>query len=295
MLTSGQFKPAGFIQDFNPRNFIAGLQAGNAFTSDLGIPISTNSFAAAAPPPFGGYSGAVPNGGLDVGLAFLSEIQVFLFLEAVQHDQRSNIMQAPKLTMFNGQTATLAVTNTQNFVTGVQAQAILGQVVFTPIVTPTGTGNVTLAITPVVSADRRFVRMTLTPNLTNLASSIVPLFPIVTPIFPTFDGGIPAQPVLFTQFLQTPIISNVTVSTTVIVPDGGTVLLGGLKRLSEGRNEAGPPILSKIPYLDRLFRNVGYSREAESLLMMVTPRIIITEEEERVQTGQTQAAPRIGG
>ena len=81
--------------------------------------------------------------------------------------------------------------------------------------------------------------------------------------------------------------------TTVMVPDGGTVLLGGLKRLSEGRNEFGPPVLSKIPYLDRLFRNVGYGREAESLMMMVTPRIIINEEEEFRQTGLTREAEAV--
>jgi general secretion pathway protein D len=77
----------------------------------------------------------------------------------------------------------------------------------------------------------------------------------------------------------------VTVSTTVAVPDGGTVLMGGLKRLSEGRNEYGPPVLSKIPYLNRLFRNTAYGRSAESLLIMVTPRIIIQAEEEERQTG----------
>ena len=51
------------------------------------------------------------------------------------------------------------------------------------------------------------------------------------------------------------------VATTVSVPDGGTVLLGGVKRLREGRNEFGVPLLSKIPYIDRLFRNVGIGRE----------------------------------
>ena len=68
--------------------------------------------------------------------------------------------------------------------------------------------------------------------------------------------------------------------TTVSVPDGGTVLLGGIKRLSEGRNERGIPLLSKLPYINRLFRNVGIGRQSDSLMMMVTPRIIIQEEEE---------------
>ena len=68
--------------------------------------------------------------------------------------------------------------------------------------------------------------------------------------------------------------------TTVSVPDGGTVLLGGIKRLNEGRNEFGVPLLSKVPYINRLFRNVAIGRETDSLMMMVTPRIIIQEEEE---------------
>jgi len=70
------------------------------------------------------------------------------------------------------------------------------------------------------------------------------------------------------------------VTTTVSVPDGGTVLLGGIKRLSEGRGEYGVPMLDKIPYLNRLFKNASIGRETQSLMMMVTPRIIIQEEEE---------------
>ena len=80
--------------------------------------------------------------------------------------------------------------------------------------------------------------------------------------------------------VQLPTFAIVSVSTTVSVPDGGTVLLGGIKRLSEGRNEFGVPILSKLPYINRLFKNVGIGRETQSLMMMVTPRIIIQEEEE---------------
>ena len=69
-------------------------------------------------------------------------------------------------------------------------------------------------------------------------------------------------------------------STTVTVPDGGTVLLGGVKRLREERKEYGVPVLSKTPWIDRLFRNVGIGRQSSSLMLMVTPRIIILEEEE---------------
>ena len=61
--------------------------------------------------------------------------------------------------------------------------------------------------------------------------------------------------------------------------------VAGIKRLAEGRVERGVPVLSKIPYVSRLFRNVSAGRDARSLMLMVTPRIIIQEEEEVAQTG----------
>jgi type II secretory pathway component GspD/PulD (secretin) len=288
-ITSGQFTPAGFINGFFPSNFLAGLQPSGTITPDLNIPILNNTFAQSIP-PFGGYPGVPGFGGLTMGLAFLSDIQVFLFMEAVQGDRRTNVMQAPKLTLFNGQTSTLTVADQQFFVTGVTVQTALGQFLYSPRVTTFPLG-VTLTIQAVITGDRRFVRLSLAPILTQLASPIVELFPVVTPIFPQFDGSFTGQPIVFTQFIQQPIVTTVSIRTTVAVPDGGTVLMGGLKRLSEGRNEFGPPILSKIPFIDRLYKNVGYGREAESLLIMVTPRIIINEEEELRQTGYSPPPP----
>jgi general secretion pathway protein D len=90
--------------------------------------------------------------------------------------------------------------------------------------------------------------------------------------------------------VQLPTFASISVSTTVSVPDGGTILLGGIKRLREGRIERGVPIMSKLPYVNRLFKNVGIGRETQSLMMMVTPRIIIQEEEE-AKLGVTPPAP----
>jgi type II secretory pathway component GspD/PulD (secretin) len=294
-IVSQQFKPFGFVNDFNPKNLVVGLTPANTFTQDLDIPIRTSSFAQAIP-PFGAFPN-IPggNGGIDLGLAFLSDIQVFLFMEAAQGDQRTNVMQAPKLTLFNGQTSTINITDQQFFVTNVTVLQTGGQVVFVPANNLLPTGGINVTIQAVISADRRFVRLNLTPTITNIASAVIQLFPITTFITPVFEGGAVGQPIPFTQFLQQPVFNTISVQTTVAVPDGGTVLLGGLKRLSEGRNEFGPPILSKIPIINRLFKNVGYGREAESLLMMVTPRIIINEEEEYRQTGVDRNAPPGGG
>jgi len=131
LITSGQFANAGQINAFDPQRFIGGLTPAGTFTSNLDIPILTNTFQQAIP-PFGGYTGMPGYGGITMGLAFLSDIQVFLFLEAVQGDTRTNVMQAPKLSLFNGQTASLNVTDQQIFVTGVQVSSQQGQFLYTP-------------------------------------------------------------------------------------------------------------------------------------------------------------------
>src|SRR5262249_54456730 len=80
---------------------IIGLQAPGVPTPDPDVPVRATSFGPAIP-PFGGFPNAPgADGGISLGLAFLSDIQVQMFLEAAQGDRRTNVMQAPKLTMFN--------------------------------------------------------------------------------------------------------------------------------------------------------------------------------------------------
>jgi type II secretory pathway component GspD/PulD (secretin) len=296
-LVNGQFTPFGQVNSqFQGIKAITGLTPAGTLTPDLAIPVKNSSFDFSVP-PFGGFPGTLgADGGLSLGLAFLSDIQVFMFLEAAQGDRRMNIMQAPKITVFNGQTATISINDFQFFLTGLNINVAGGQLIPTPNNQPFPLG-VNMTVTPVVSADRRFVRLNLTPSLTNLANANVPLIPVQIPVPQLLEGPgngttILGQPVIFQMFFQQPTFTSITVNTTVNVPDGGTVLLGGLKTMSEGRNEFGPPILSKIPYLSRLFKNVAYGRDGQSLMIMVTPRIIINEEEEQQFMGAIPPIPR---
>jgi type II secretory pathway component GspD/PulD (secretin) len=279
--------PNNFINNLNFGRFLSGAGPGGTLTPTLDVPITNNSFFNTFP-TYGRY---IPGGGLALGLAFLSDIQVFLFLEAVQGDVRSNLMQAPKLTMFNGQTATINAQSFQSLITNV---AVIpngdGTFLFVPQVTQQPAG-VQLTLQPAISADRRFVRISLAPQFQALKRDQITAVPVTVPIFTNADGqGGGGQPVLITQYIQTPLQVMLMVQTTVVVPDGGTVLMGGLKQLSEERSEYGPPILSKIPYVNRLFKNVGYGRSTDSLLILVTPRIIIQEEEELRATGFSAAS-----
>jgi type II secretory pathway component GspD/PulD (secretin) len=305
--TTGQVIGGRLTRNFSGN--AVGLQLPGIPTPDLDIPIRPTSFARAVP-PFGGFTNSFADGGISLGLAFLSECQVQMFLDAAQGDTRTNVMQAPKLTALNGTSASMTVGDFQFFVTGITPVMVNGQMVFVPQnvpylvgqtqpippnasiqngllnFTPTApqTPGLGLFIQPVVSADRRFVRLNIQQSFTNLISGTVQT-PLVTIITPQFENGGTGQPVPFTQFLQQPRFSNIDTQTVVVVPDGGTVVMGGLKYMTEGRNEFGPPVLSKIPYLNRLFKNVAYGREGRSILIMVTPRVIINREEQERQTG----------
>lgn len=66
----------------------------------------------------------------------------------------------------------------------------------------------------------------------------------------------------------------------ISVPDGGTILIGGI--LEDGVNQGGDqlPQLGDVPYINRLFRNVGITDSSQELLIMVTPRIVVQQEAE---------------
>jgi type II secretory pathway component GspD/PulD (secretin) len=217
----------------------------------------------------------------------------------VQGDRRSNVMAAPKVTTFNGLPASISNQTLRPFVISVVPVVSAFAVGFQPIITVIPEG-ISLSVAAVVSADRRYVRL-----------SVFPLFTTITDVF-TFSfitgggvggaaqqgaaqqGAAQAQGQAQAQqqtgqqgagaaiTVQQPVVDQVTVTTVVSVPDGGTVLLGGVKQLSEQRNMAGVPILNKIPYISRLFKNTGVGRDTSSLMLMVTPRIIIQEEEEEL-------------
>ncbi|MGL4553417.1 MAG: hypothetical protein ACRC33_19800 [Gemmataceae bacterium] len=62
------------------------------------------------------------------------------------------------------------------------------------------------------------------------------------------------------------------------VGQGGSVALPGWAARREVRAEFGPPVLSRIPYVNRLFKNVAVGHEEERVLLLVTPRVLDSAE-----------------
>lgn len=255
------------------------------FTSDLDIPFRQNSFELSRV-AFGS-----PADVATFGFAILSDIEAYFVIEAAQGDRRTNVLNAPKVTLFNGQQAFVSDVTQMPFVIGVIP--VVGEFVAAqqPVIVVLNEGTM-LSVQAVVSDDRRYVRLTVVPYFTQIGN--VDTFTFEGSSSSTSSSGSTDddgdgnndseegsnQEARSGVTVQLPEFSFITVVTTVSVPDGGTVLLGGIKRLSEGRNEFGVPLLSKLPYVNRLFKNVGIGRTTDSLMMMVTPRIIIQEEEE---------------
>jgi general secretion pathway protein D len=66
----------------------------------------------------------------------------------------------------------------------------------------------------------------------------------------------------------------------VTVPDGGTVLIGGLKNFQEHEDEEGVPILIDIPVFKNLFRRQGFTNLKRSLVVLLKVNITVIRDEE---------------
>jgi type II secretory pathway component GspD/PulD (secretin) len=238
------------------------------FTSNLAIPFLNNSYPTSTVTGF--------DQGASFGISFLSDLETYLFVNAAQTDQRSNIVQAPKVTTFNGSAAYIQSTQMVPYVSNYTPVVGPGSVAYQPIVSQLPDG-VQLSVTPVVSHDRRYVRLAINPIFISQKGNVtIPLAGGAVGGGGLGGGASTTSP----TNLVLPTYTMFQVATVVTVPDGGTVLLGGVKLMNESRAEAGVPILGKTPYINRLFRNIGITRDTNSLMIMVTPRIIMLEEEE---------------
>jgi general secretion pathway protein D len=278
---------------------------GNSTGSYFSLPFRQNSFGAGGVPSLPGLPDPTTSAA-NFGFAILSDIEAYFLIQAAQGNTRSNVMQAPKVTLFNGQQAFVSDTRQRPFVTSVVPVVGDFAAAQQPVITVLSEGTA-VNVQAVVSNDRRFVRLTLVPFFSQIGNVQEFTFegerstrskssdeksgpdanggnvgPIPLAAGLNFGSAQSSELEISSNgtTIQQPEFIFTTVTTTVSVPDGGTVLLGGIKRLREGRNEFGVPILSKVPYINRLFKNVGLGRTTDSLMLMVTPRIIIQEEEE---------------
>jgi len=86
-----------------------------------------------------------------------------------------------------------------------------------------------------------------------------------------------------------PVISTREAATQVLVKDGQTIVLGGLRDKQKSVNQSGIPVLSHIPVIGGLFGSADRSMSETELYLFLTPRILKTDADVDSVT-----APRLG-
>lgn len=222
-------------------------------------------------------------GSMQLGVSYLDDIEVAVMIRATQQHRRTVQVTAPRLTFFNGQEAYITVADQRAFVSDLTP--VPDSAGFDPTIDVFQTG-ISLSVQGTISADRRFVTLTIEPTL---ATS--PGFDEFDAVFATGEGtdtdttdtDTTTTNTLQVGQIRIPRIQLTTLATTVSVPDKGTLLLGGQRLVGEVEVEAGVPVLSKVPYLNRFFTNRAKAKDERTLIILVKPTIIIQTEEENIQ------------
>jgi type II secretory pathway component GspD/PulD (secretin) len=208
----------------------------------------------------------------------MDDIQVNFLIEATQAHSATRSLAAPRLTLYNGQRAYVTVATQQAYVADLTPVVAENAIAFNPVIGFVASGSV-LDVEATVSADRRYVRLTVRPQV--MAVNSFGRYAITTA---TTDAA--GNPLTGTGFIQLPNVTVQRLETTVDVPDGGTLLLGGQRLSGEVEREMGVPLLNKIPIIKRAFANRGSVRDEQTLLILVKPKIIIHSEEEALQLAE---------
>ncbi len=192
--------------------------------------------------PLGGYAVNLPAPAFNtaVGFSFANVLDTFrldVALSALETSGNGRIISSPKVTTQNNQPAEI-----------IQGRQIPVQTVanFT-VTTRYVNAALELKATPQITAEGTII---MTVELQNNAAD-----------FANLVNGIPP-------------ITTQSAKTTVMIPDGGTTVIGGIYRTEDSVTRDSVPFLGKIPILGNLFRSFARTKQNRELLIFITPRII---------------------
>jgi type IV pilus assembly protein PilQ len=192
--------------------------------------------------PLGGYAVNLPAPAFTTAVGFslanvLDTFRLDLALSALETSGEGRIISCPKITTQNNQAAEI-----------IQGRQIPVQTVanFT-VTTRYVNAALELRATPQITAEGTII---MTIEIQNNAAD-----------FANLVNGIPP-------------ITTQSARTTVMVPDGGTTVIGGIYRSEDSITRERVPFLHQIPILGKLFRSFARTKQNRELLIFITPRII---------------------
>jgi type IV pilus assembly protein PilQ len=220
--------------------------ASRSFSRDLGFQLSgavlgrNGSGGSIDTSPSVG-SGAVTNTIIGLTTGVFGTAQISLLITAGEQKGQAKTIATPRITTLNNR----------------KAEIMSGsQIPITTVQPGSGGGAALVATTEYVSVP---LRLEVTPQITDVGMVILQVLAENSTAAPAVGG----PPPISTQSMQT----------QVMVPDGGTTVVGGVLFDDERESQDRTPGLSRIPLLGNLFKRKGVSRNTNELLFFITPRI----------------------
>lgn len=180
--------------------------------------------------------------GLTTGV--IGTAQISALITAAENKGQAKIVATPRVTALNNR----------------KAEISSGQQI--PVVTPQtgagGTGGVLVFTTTFVSVP---LRLEVTPQITDAGTVVLRVVAENNSVNTTIAVN------------GTPGIDTQKMETEVLVPDGGTTVVGGVLADNESEIQNRTPGLASIPVLGNLFKRKAVTRQTNEILFFITPRI----------------------
>lgn len=183
--------------------------------------------------------------------------QINASVNALATNSRVTVLSTPRLVTTSGQAASIQVGSQVPIVTTQQTApngAIGGTSNILQDVQYRTTG-ILLNIKPTINSSRR-IELTISQEVSSAAINDV-------------------------SNIDSPIIQQRSIQTTLSIADGETALLGGLTTNNANTGSNGVPYLKDIPILGSLFKNESINTTRTELIIMLTPYIIDGPEQSR--------------
>jgi general secretion pathway protein D len=213
----------------------------------------------------------------------LTDPQFRVVLRAIEQRDGIDLLNEGQLTTLSGRQAQIAVNEVRTIVTGVDQQqgqnggatsgtgGTVNQAPTATFQTPQ-TAAVPLGpvidVLPTVSSDGVSIQMTIIPTLTEFVGYDTSTAQAFVPTAILANGQ------TVTAALPLPIFRVRQVTTSCVVWDGQTVVLGGLISDEVTKIKDKVPMLGDLPFVGKMFRSESSQTRKKNLVIFVTPTII---------------------
>lgn len=203
-----------------------------------------------------------PSGNIMKISAVLGVAEFSAILHALDQKGDVNVLSSPRVTTVNNSQAQIKVVDEIIYPTEFEitppstndAGTVITPAVIIPSAFETREIGILLSVIPTVGNDKKTITLAMIPEVSDLTGWI--------------NYGTAALPA------RQPTFQTRNVSTSVVVNDGDTVVMGGLIREEKTGTDDKVPIIGDIPLLGRLFRNETQSNQKMNLIIFVTAKLI---------------------